>query len=277
MAPLADPLGIPFYDWADGMFRDGIVIKHLWTGIVHNVCRYPNENDYRGKIKSLEVLVGNPSFRYSISSCRGLFTLCRHAASFLTEHVDVPVIPLTHPGFPMSRTFDWDKYRQRPSVVTIGQWMRKFTSLFELDVPFPKTLIGLPDKNLYRGVEEKQGVIRQDFLEPHQYDEVLERSLVFLDFHDVTACNTIIECIIASTPVLTNRHPGNEEYLGSDYPLFFDDLEEAALKARDMELVRSAGEYLSSMNKGRFDPAYFVDSISSSDIYRDLNATRWFL
>ncbi|MDD1443928.1 hypothetical protein MEO93_27020 [Dolichospermum sp. ST_sed3] len=63
-----------------------------------------------------------------------------------------------------------------------------------------------------------------DKLANDDYDKLLTNSVVFLNLVDVSAANTIIECIVRETPILVNRHPALEEYLGKDYPLFYDDL-----------------------------------------------------
>jgi hypothetical protein len=72
------------------------------------------------------------------------------------------------------------------------------------------------------------------------YDELLAENVVFLDLYDSSANCAIVECLARATPVVVNRLEAVVEYLGEDYPLYFDTLEEAAAKAEDDELVLDA-------------------------------------
>ena len=47
-------------------------------------------------------------------------------------------------------------------------------------------------------------------------------SVIFVEYIDCSASNTILECIATCTPIVVNRHPAIEEYLGIDYPLYHD-------------------------------------------------------
>ena len=83
------------------------------------------------------------------------------------------------------------------------------------------------------------------------------------------ANNAIIECIARNTPVLVNRLPAVEEYLGKEYPLYFETLEEVA-EAEDMDLLRETHEYLLRMPKQWLSGSYFRRSLMESDLYRSL-------
>lgn len=57
-----------------------------------------------------------------------------------------------------------------------------------------------------------------------EYDELLSNCIVFIDFVDVAASNSIVECIARGTPLLVPKLPAIVEYLGEDYSLYFDDV-----------------------------------------------------
>ena len=63
-------------------------------------------------------------------------------------------------------------------------------------------------------------------LDNTEYDQILSRSIVFLDLIDCSASNTIVECIARQTPILIRRLDPVVEYLGEEYPLYFTDLGE---------------------------------------------------
>ncbi len=103
-----------------------------------------------------------------------------------------------------------------------------------------------------------------------EFDELLARNLVFADIIDATANNTVVECIVRHTPILVNRLTAVVEYLGADYPFYFDSLTEAARKVEDGACVKAAHQYLVEMPKQRFTGEYFRSSLAESSLYRAL-------
>jgi hypothetical protein len=43
-----------------------------------------------------------------------------------------------------------------------------------------------------------------------------------MDLYDATSNNAIVECIIRNTPIIVNKLPGVVDYLGENYPLYFN-------------------------------------------------------
>jgi hypothetical protein len=62
----------------------------------------------------------------------------------------------------------------------------------------------------------------QCYVSNEEYLNILTSSVVFADYIDCSASNTIVECIATCTPIIVNRHPAIVEYLGDDYPLYID-------------------------------------------------------
>jgi Polysaccharide pyruvyl transferase len=60
-------------------------------------------------------------------------------------------------------------------------------------------------------------------LDNDDYDALISdsNSVIFLHLIDASAVNTVIECLARGTPLIVNRHPAVEEYLGKEYPLFY--------------------------------------------------------
>jgi len=109
------------------------------------------------------------------------------------------------------------------------------------------------------------------FLSNRNYDNLLSENIVFLDLYDSSANNAIIECIARNTPVLVNPLEPVVEYLGKEYPLYFNSLEEAAVKAEDMEQIRAAHKYLLNHPlKPKLTGEYFRESLVQSKIYQSL-------
>ena len=86
-------------------------------------------------------------------------------------------------------------------------------------------------------------------------------NVVFLELLDASANNAVVECIVRNTPVVVNRHPAVEEYLGRDYPLFYDRFHQAAELLTDEQIV-AAHRYLKSMDKARFQGENFARDVA---------------
>lgn len=101
-------------------------------------------------------------------------------------------------------------------------------------------------------------------LEDKEYIKIFQENLLFMDAFDVTASNLLLECIRCNTPIILKRLPAFEQYIGNDYPLFFNDLgdieclNESALNI----VIKQAHEHLKSLNKDHIDQQTFNRKIS---------------
>ena len=94
-----------------------------------------------------------------------------------------------------------------------------------------------------------------------EYDTLLAENVVFLLLGDCSAVNTVIECIVRATPIVVNRHPAIEEALGSDYPGFYDTLEQAAAIVNDPSAIHAMHEHIGRIDLDPFRIATFVRSL----------------
>lgn len=262
--------GINFYDWADKEFKNHGVIGHKWAGILHNVISYPDEyahkyNDER--IYPLGKLVELDSFQQSLENCLGIFTLSTHTGNFLSQRIQTPIEILRHPIEDVPSKFEMKSFARR--VVSVGQWLRRYHSFFELKTSYDKVMPKLPGFEAdYTLIKSTSNDVRfVNYLSERSYDEMLSSSVVFIDLYDAAACNTLLECIIRNTPILINRLPAVVEYLGAEYPLYFDSLDEASYKLNKIE---EAYQFLKCMNKETLKPSHFFDSFYKSNIYSTL-------
>jgi hypothetical protein len=118
--------------------------------------------------------------------------------------------------------------------------------------------------------QNHESVILLRDIDNAQYDEILKSSIAFIKLVDAAAVNTILECIVRNTPILVNRLPATEEYLGKDYPLFYDNLDHAKYLLSDLRNIKNANKYLSKMDKNKFTINYFLDKLVKSTLYRQL-------
>ena len=271
--------------------------RRPWVGVLHNPHNMPNWFHYQ---ESPQSIFAKDIWKRSAEHCLGLFCLSEYQAVWLRTQVDCPISTLIHPAQIPDAQFDFSRFERNPSkqVVQVGWWLRKLNSIYQLPIstanPMGYQKIRLVPrffddadrylKELIAKEEETFGIkAAQQFMEntrevQHlsnaEYDALLAENIVFVELHDAGANNTVVECIARSTPIFVNKLPSVVEYLGEDYPLFYESLEEAAEKAMDIELVESAHLYLKSCptrKKLSFD--YFKESVEASEIYKSLPST----
>ena len=70
---------------------------------------------------------------------------------------------------------------------------------------------------------------------------------------------------------MINRHPATIEYLGDEYPFYFDSLKEASEKLNNIDLVRDTHQYLMTFDKRKqITIEYFKQQFENSEIYINL-------
>ena len=110
------------------------------------------------------------------------------------------------------------------------------------------------------------------FLSNDDYDDLLTENIVFLDFYDTSANNAVIECIARGTPILVCRHPAVEEYLGEDYPLFYDNYRQAVELIQSESKIYQATMYLKNDKlKDRFTLSNFIADFKKSKVILGLS------
>ena len=280
---LEAPDGILCISAVEEWILDDKPIKEPWVGFVHQVPR----NNYRW-YPDLERLVTNEHFLESLSSCHGLFVLSRTVKQYLQTHLDIPnlVVCVLYPITPFgNKVFNWDMFNSLSPkrVLFIGEFLRNYQAFYDLKVPegFQKLLLKPSDVNFDKLLDcNKQKItlnknnsvaLYTDRISDDQYDNLLSSSIVFLNFFDAAANTTVNECIGRNTPLIVNRLPALEEYLGKEYPLFYETLEDAAAFLLDTEKLVKASQYMNSLSiKNRLTQENFLQSFASSSIYRSL-------
>ena len=276
--------------------RDGgsLPYREPWIGFFHNPPYVP---PWFGPEWSAKDIIATSLWRESLPYCRGLFTLSNYLADWLRPRVLAPVCSLFHPTDPCAEQFSMEKYynNEHRVILHIGWWLRKIHSFFLLRTNSLQKLFIAPvprqELRLYRpmiksillterGMAEQSlamGSVIQPFkfmfhTDNESYDRLLSSNVVFIDLYDSSANNTIVECIVRNTPLIVNRHPAVVEYLGKDYPLFFDTVEEASDLVEDDRQIQVAYNYLRDHHeiKDRLTKEWFIREFTNSVIYQQL-------
>ena len=286
---------------ADGVFESlatseekGIVpYQKPWVGFIHNPQSMPIWFSYH---RSPQKLFEKEIWQASLPHCVGLFSLSHHHAEWLREQTGKPVSVLTHPTEIPEKQFDFNQFLANPQkkVVQIGWWLRKLHSIYQLPLAknnplgYEKLRLGFlfdsaePAFTQLMKVEARIYKIKVDeaylanttvikHIPNQEYDDLLSMNIAFVEMYDSSANNAIIECIARATPLLVNPLPAVKEYLGEDYPMYFNTLEEAAAKALDTSLILETHEYLKSCEtRQKLSAEYFLDSFINSKVYQSL-------
>jgi tetratricopeptide (TPR) repeat protein len=286
---------------ADGVFQSlatseekGLVpYQQPWVGFLHNPQSMPIWFNYQ---KSPQKLFEKEIWQASLPHCLGLFSLSEYNAEWLRKQTGKPVSVLTHPTEIPDKQFDFDRFVTNPhkKVVQIGWWLRKLHSIYQLPLAqnnplgYEKVRIGFlfdsaeavfaqlmkVEARIYKlKIDEtylaNTTTIRH--LPDDEYDDLLSMNIAFVDLYDSSANNAIIECIARGTPLLVNPLPAVKEYLGENYPMYFNTLAEAAAKALDIVLILETHQYLKSCEtRHKLSAAYFIDSFRNSEVYRSI-------
>ena len=99
------------------------------------------------------------------------------------------------------------------------------------------------------------------------YDDMLLNNILIIPLHCASANNSILEIILMNRPAFISRNAATEEYIGKDYPLFFNNIEEMNLILEDNTILRKklceSHEYLMSMDKSKFSIENFYRNLQN--------------
>ncbi|MCB1995190.1 MAG: hypothetical protein KDG57_04790, partial [Rhodoferax sp.] len=222
------------------------------------------------------------SWRRSQPECRGLFVLSDHHRRWLERALrpDFPISVLLHPTEFVEEAFSMERFLANPEkrLVQVGWWLRKLAAVNHLRVPGLKpTLLGHDwTKNMMRyaerrvhGLTDLPAVDQIGFLDNADYDRLLAENIVFVDFYDTSANNAVIECIARATPIVVCRHPAVEEYVGANYPLFFDAPADIPRLVADLGRIAAAHACLkASAMRDRLTLQAFARDFAASEVVR---------
>jgi hypothetical protein len=262
----------------------GYTCRNKWCGIMH--CT-PNTPEHVRDI-DIELLFVNEQFLESLHYCFLVITLSTTLVDYLRRKFaslgfNIPIICLKHPVVKENiKLFDIKKYHlnSNKKLIQLGQQLRKVTSIYNVNIPdgFKKYwLTGSPDKTWWdkllmreiKALGMNPNILDNDvtklFIESFlEYDQLLAENIVFIDLFDAAANNTIVECIVRNTPVIVNKLPGVVEYLGEDYPLYFNTLDDVKEILSNNDKIYAAYYYLyNKKDKHELSFDYFYKALVS--------------
>jgi hypothetical protein len=257
-----------------------------WVGIIHTTPITPN---HLSDLLNIRRLFDCVKFKNSLSTCVGLVVLSKYQLRWINKYVKYKlprVIASYHPVNNLTKTFDVYEFCLKGSydIVLLGQQLRIITDLLLVESPLIHDKIwlsGISDSderdravaleitglNLNQDVfEEFKKKIKTPYLLKYEdYDNLIQSGILIMPLFDAAANNSVLECIISNTPIFVTRCEGTEEYLGKDYPMFFDDIAHLnkMLQQRKnvLTLYKTTHLYLQKMDKTHLSYANFYSDI----------------
>lgn len=292
-AKFHNPQGVKFYSFLEHPFQwfrhehtenNIIPFKEDWVGVLHNPPAIPDWYTVPNHLHE------DPLFLESLKYCKGLYAMSKYHADFLSNVLPKNIIieSILHPYDDSDfLPFSFYKYKRKKQIVSLGYWLRKQVSFFRVAVPMHKKIKLWPYKEnsfsysfVLRKLYLESERLNTPFslssvdhlfqLNDYKYDDLLSRSIVYLDLWDTSANNAIIECIQRGTPVFCSNHPAAIEYLGKDYPLFFDSPDDIK-NMLDDALLYDAHLYLIDLrDSNKLSISTFLKTFNNSKIYQSL-------
>jgi polysaccharide pyruvyl transferase WcaK-like protein len=245
-----------------------IPYKTPWMGFIHHTM-YKDEGNYN----CIELLK-NKYFIKSLEHCKGLIFLSKYLRDNFEKLASINNIklPKLYNLYHPTETVDklWHYKLWKGDVIQIGSWMRDMNAINELNYNKKHLLIGKQMEhkyicNQYNINNINKQVHTINYVNNDEYDNILSSYVVFLKLVDASAVNTLIECIIRNTPIIINKLPAVVEYLGEDYPLYYNNLEEVPLLLKRRwfnNKIKKAHKYLKHMNKDFLNINNFINLLN---------------
>ncbi len=261
---------IVFYDIIEKTFiwEKKNIENKKWFGIIHCTENTPN---YLDDINISNLFKPKSHFLNNIHNCLCLIALSPNVVNFININlkrlnINLNVFLLNHPinkdlNIPKFSINAFQKNTDK-KILQIGQQLRKITSLYTLKIDtneYKKVwLTGTKNFNKLNYLFNKEcdylsieniniNDIEMKYTDVNEYDNLLSKNIVFVDLFDAAANNTVLECIIRKTPLIINRLPATVYYLGENYPLFFENIDEVP-SLITIENIKKSHNYLKNIN-----------------------------
>lgn len=260
--------------------------KHPWVGFIHVP---PNVPEWFQNHQSNDVVFKSKVFQDSYPYCKGLYTLSNYHKKSLINKLSVPINDLYFPTETPVLLWNWEQFERnnQKKIVQVGWYLRKIHAIFQLPKSsYKKVFLKINYFSIDPIIEKEREQLAElgefnnvmydtaetiEFIPDNEYDKLLSENILFLNLYDASANNAVVECIVRNTPILVNPIEAVKEYLGDEYPFYYETLEEAIEKAENIELVYKTHQYLKNHKiKKKLSGDYFLKSFKNSDIYKNL-------
>ena len=288
-----------FLDFVEKYFESDKkeTVRMPWVGIMHLAMNLPV---HIHQALRLENALQNSNFLASLEHCLALFVLSDDVRTFLTKYLNsngfgkVAVYTVRHPVTVESSAEkftlqDLDILIESSSagVILLGQQYRRLATLHSLKTTRKKLWLpgapeGSPEAELMKNELPTELAIdnsttidlsvtvlyTSNFTD---YDNLIKHYIVIIDLWGATANNAIMEIMALSIPAYVRRLPSTIEYLGDDYPMFFDNKADIEHEINQdpvllMNRLKRAHYYLQNLKMEKLTLEYFLRSLQDNTL-----------
>lgn len=256
-----DPNGIVLDTWVDqknDKEQLEILTGNKWIGILHAT---PSKiNNY-----SLDSFIDSEVFELSKDNCLFLITTSEHSKNHLSSLTDLPVRVLLFPKPDTGHYFNLDYYLSNPSIRHSGFYARNIKNFINFKTNIGKIIYSDREYRNHYYTKSLKGsesnvLFKSKYFEHSDYINIFTKSVGFSFYDDCSASTSILEHIMTHTPLIVNRIPPIEEYLGKGYPMYIDCINGKQDKLLlDRKFLNDVCEYLKIISKRKeFTLKYFI-------------------
>jgi hypothetical protein len=271
--------GFLFDDFVEQSFlysKSKPIYSEPWGGVIHHPPGIP---DFVSVADNLTRLFALMEWKESLKTCKFLIALSSHLGDYLSGLVNVPVFVLKHPVKTDVPQWDANKFANNPDKMLIqaGSYLRNTSGIYQIPKVFLKKADLVGEASWVQGYRvaissywrdcRRRSSLSNDVqvlsrLSDDEYEDSLLKNVFFTEYFAVSASNVVLECIAHGTPLVVNRLPAVEEYLGSKYPLFYSSIGDISEILTTASIIK-AHEHLQSIPKQPFSVTRFAASVLS--------------
>lgn len=273
--------GILFDDFIERSFCHNTKREHpyteSWGGIIHAPSWIPELNGFHRPTEQWSRIFSTDLWAESLESMKYVIFTCNQQKLAWDEiYPNIPSFVVYHPTELDVPWWSFDSYEanESKSLVQLGFYIRNTRAIYQVpDIErhqkvrilnrslkfiygYDRAVVKYWKSSSSRGMHCNVRNINR--ISDIEYDNVLSKNIILTELFASAANNVVIECIARNTPLIVNRQPAVEEYLGKEYPLFFDDISEVPTL---IHRSRSAYEHLRKLDKSRFTLETFREQI----------------
>lgn len=215
---------------------------------------------------NIDTLINTEQWKNFQTNVIKTYTCSNFVAKYLQSQLQREVLTIKHPINLNVVQFDYVKFvmNKEKYIIQIGQQFRYFDAIYKIQTIGYKKMFLPGSKSLIRILSQQKEFenIEIKYLENYnEYDELMSQNIVLCHLIDANANNLVLECIVRNTPLFINKHPAVIEYLGENYPLYFNDLEEIDNILLDDRKIYETYKYLKNMNKKDLTFSSFMSNL----------------
>jgi hypothetical protein len=231
----------------------------------------------------LNYIASNSNVVRSLAYCKGIIVLSNNSLNKLRQnpiYKNINTIALKHPIESIDIKFTIDKFmaNTNKSLIQLGLQDRITSTIYMINSKYKKLWLPGRDTALHYLKNEAYALnivpqisasinsnnVDIKYIENHkEFDTMLQTNIVIIPLFGASANNSVLEIIEMNIPAFVSRLPATEEYLGKEYPLFYNNnniSEVETIINDDIKLLSKITEgytYLSKMDKTQFSYDYF--------------------